>query len=109
MHILASFFGYLLTYCLLVLLLGHSANPYFPLFIGKCMLSHLSRVQLFVTPWTVAHLVPLSMGFFREEYWRGLPCPTPRDLSDPGIEPVSLMSPVLDGGFLTTIAICRKV
>ena len=50
----------------------------------------LSRVQLFVTPCTVAHLAPLSMGFSRQEYWSGLPCPPSGDLPDPGIEPTSL-------------------
>ena len=47
----------------------------------------LSRVQLFATPWTVAHQAPLSMGFPRQGYWRGLPFPSPRDLPDPGIRP----------------------
>ena len=47
----------------------------------------LSRVQLFATPWTVARQVPLSMGFSRQEYWSGVPCPSPRDLPNPGIEP----------------------
>ena len=42
-----------------------------------------------VTPWTVAQQVPLSMGFSRQEYWSGLPCPSPGDLSNPGIEPGS--------------------
>ena len=46
----------------------------------------LSHVQLFATPWTVAYQAPLSMGFSREEYWSGLPFPSPGDLSDPGIE-----------------------
>ena len=46
----------------------------------------------FVTPWTVAHQAPLSMGFFRQEYWSGLASPTPEDLPDPGIE---LASPTL--------------
>ena len=46
-------------------------------------------VQLFATPWTVAHQAPQSMGFFRQEYWSGLPFPSPRDLPDPGIEPRS--------------------
>ena len=50
----------------------------------------LSRVQLFVTPWTVAWLAPLSMGSSRQEYWRGLPFPSPGNLPDPGIEPGSL-------------------
>ena len=64
----------------------------------------LSHVHLFATPWTVARQAPLSMGFSREEYWSGLPCPPPGDLPDPGIEPKSLMSPPLAGGFLTTSA-----
>ena len=49
----------------------------------------LSRVRLFVTPWTVACQAPLSMGFSRQEYWSGLPFPSPGDLSNPGIEPRS--------------------
>ena len=53
----------------------------------------------FVTPWTVAHQTPLSMGFPRQEYWSGLPFPSSGDLPDPGIEP---MSPALAGGFFTT-------
>ena len=59
----------------------------------------LSRVWPFVTPWTVAHQAPLSMGFSRQEYQSGLPFPPPGDLLDPGIEPVS---PVLAGRFFTT-------
>ena len=47
----------------------------------------LSRVQLFVTPWSVTYQAPLSMGFFRQEYWNGLPFPSLEDLPDPGIEP----------------------
>ena len=53
------------------------------------MLSCFSLVQLFVTPWTVAHKAPLSMGFSRQEYWSGLPFSSLSDLPDPGIEPVS--------------------
>ena len=51
---------------------------------------HFSCVQLFATPRTVARQTPLSMGFSRQEHWSGLPFPPPRDLHDPGIEPVSL-------------------
>ena len=51
------------------------------------------------TPWTVAHQAPLSMGFPRQEYWSGLPFPSPEDLPNPGIKP---MSPALAGGFFTT-------
>ena len=47
-------------------------------------------------------IATLSVGFFRQEYWRGLPFPSPGDLPDPGIEPVSLISPALAGGFFTT-------
>ena len=49
----------------------------------------LSHVRLFVTPWTVAYQAPPSMGFSREEYWSGLPFPSPGGLPDPGIEPGS--------------------
>ena len=48
-----------------------------------------SRVQLFATPWTVTCQAPPSMGFLRQEYWNGLPFPSPGDLSDPAIEPGS--------------------
>ena len=53
----------------------------------------------FATPRTVAYQAPLSMGFPKQEYWSGLPFPSPRDLPDPGIKP---MSPALAGGFFTT-------
>ena len=56
----------------------------------------LSRVQLFETPWTVAHQAPPSMGFSRQEYWSGLPFPSPGDLPDPGFELVSSMLQVED-------------
>ena len=52
------------------------------------------------TLWTVAHQVPLSMGFSRQEYWSGLLCPPPGDLPDPGLEAVSLKSLALAGRFL---------
>ena len=70
-----------------------------------CACAHLlSCVRLFVTPWTVARQAPLSMGFSRQEYWSGLPCPSPGDFPNPGIKPTSLVSPALAGGFLTTSA-----
>ena len=50
----------------------------------------LSHVRLSPTPWTIAGLAPLSMEFSRQEYWSGLPFPSPGDLPDPGIEPASL-------------------
>ena len=52
-------------------------------------LNLLSRVRLLATPWTVAHQAPPSMGFSRQEYWSGLPFPSPGDLPDLGIEPWS--------------------
>ena len=67
-----------------------------------CLLSCLSHVQLFEIIWTVAHQGPLSLGFFRQEYWSGLPCPLPGDLLNSGIELASLTSPALVGGFFTT-------
>ena len=67
--------------------------------MNACMLSHLSRVQLFVTPWTEACQASLSMEFSSQEYRSGLLCPPPGDLLDTGVEPTSLMSPSLAGGF----------
>ena len=53
----------------------------------KVKVKSLSHVLLFVTPWTVAHQAPPSMGFSTQEYWSELPFPSPGDLPDPGIEP----------------------
>ena len=64
-----------------------------------CAQSH-SHVQLFVTPWTVAYQAPLSMEFSRQEHWTRLPFPSLGDLLDPGIEPESLVCPVLQAGTL---------
>ena len=60
-----------------------------------CMLSHLSHVWLCVTLWTLALQAPLSMGFSKQEYWSGLPCPPPGDFPNPGIKPASPISPAL--------------
>ena len=60
-------------------------------------------VQLFVTPWPIACQAPLSMEFSRQEYWSGLPFPTPGNLPDRGVEPVSPASPALAGKFSTTL------
>ena len=67
-----------------------------------CVLSHFSPIKLFSTLWTVSHQAPLFMGFSRQDYWSGLTCPPPGDLSDPGVEPASLKSPALAGRFFTT-------
>ena len=53
------------------------------------------------SPWTIACQAPLSMKFSRQEYWSGLPFPIPGDIPNPGIEPMSLASPVLAGRFFT--------
>ena len=58
--------------------------------VQACVLSCFSCVRLFATPWTLAHQAPLSMEFFRQEYWIGLPFPTPGFHPNPGIEPRSL-------------------
>ena len=60
---------------------------------GRSEVKSLSRVRLFVTPWTIAYKAPLSTEFSRQEYWSGLPLPSPGDLPDPGIEPRSLTLP----------------
>ena len=65
----------------------------------KVKVKLLSRVWLFGTPWTVAHQAPPYMGFSRQEYWSGLPFPSPGDLPDPGIEP---RSPALEADALTS-------
>ena len=62
----------------------------------------LSHVQLFTNPWTVARQAPRSMEFSRQGYWSGLPFPSPRDLPNPGIEPVSPVFPALASRFFTT-------
>ena len=66
-------------------------------------LIRFSHIWLCV-PWAVAHQAPLSMGFSRQEYWNGLPCPPPGDLPNPGIESASLMSPAMADEFFTTRA-----
>ena len=72
--------------------------------LGGCgWCSTFSHVQFFGTLWTIACLSgPLSMGFSRQEYWSGLPCPPPGELPNPGIKPASCVSPTLAGRFFTT-------
>ena len=65
-----------------------------------CVLSRFRRVQVFATLWTIAHQAPLSMGFSRQEYWSGLPCPPPGDLPHPRIEPGSPVAPALQADSL---------
>ena len=66
-----------------------------------CVLSH---IRLFAAPWTVAWKAPLPMEFSRQEYQHGVPFPTPGNLPNPGVKPVSLASLALAGGFFTTSA-----
>ena len=63
--------------------------------VHACVFSRFSRVRLFETPFTVTLKAPLSMGFSRQEYWSGLPCPPPGNLPNPEIEPKSPGSPAL--------------
>ena len=70
---------------------------------GACARSLFSCVWLSVTLWTVAHPSPLPMGFSKQEYCGGLPCPSPGDLSDPGIKPTSLAFPVGKPGSLPLV------
>ena len=69
---------------------------------GNIIDCSVAQVSGSATPWTVACQAPESMGFSRQEYWSGLPFPTPGDLHDQGIKPKSLASPSLAGRFFTT-------
>ena len=69
--------------------LSHGRQWFFRYFHYKVKVKWLSRVRFFVTPWTVAYQAPPTRAFSRQEYWSGLPFPSPGDLPDPGIEPWS--------------------
>ena len=69
-----------------------------------CMFSWFSNIRLFAALWTVAHPTPLPVGFSRQEFWSGFPCPPRTDLPDPGIKPMFLVAPALAGRFFTTSA-----
>ena len=74
-------------------------------FTSHSVYMHARSLQLcptFSALWTIAHKVPLSLGFSRHEYWGGFPCPPPEDLPDPGMETTSPVSPALEGGVFTT-------
>ena len=72
-----------------------------------CRCVRPSAVSDSLGPWTVAHQAPLSMGFSSQEYWSGLPCPSPGDLPDSRIEPVCLVSHALAGGFFTAESLLK--
>ena len=69
--------------------------------MAKFWCCHFSLVRLFATPWAVARLASLSMGLSMQEHWSGLPCPSPEDLPDPGIESVFPVAPALQADFFT--------
>ena len=102
-----SFSPYLVqTLNISLLLQQHTLSPFglnllllILLLLVKVKVKSLSRVRLFVTPWTVACQAPPSMRFSRQEYWSGLPFPSPGDLPNPGIKP---MSPALQADALTS-------
>ena len=72
------------------------------LFFLVCVCAKSLHIGCVLTLWAAAHQAPLSMGFSKQEYWSGLPCPPPSYLPNPGIELVSLKSPALAGRFFTT-------
>ena len=72
-------------------------------FTAMTLLRVLSCVRLFAAPLTVVCQAPLPMKFSRQEFWSGVPLPTPRDLLDPGIKPTSLASPALAGRLFATV------
>ena len=84
---------------------GHTENIFIliPLLNNLCVLSRFSRIRLFQTLWSVTRHALLFMGFSRQVYCSGLPCPPSEDLPNPGIELTSLTSPTLVGRFFTTI------
>ena len=98
-HPLLPLFHQVCALCLHLSLLNRvPLIPFLPL-NNKVKVKSLSRIRLSATPWTVAYQAPASMGFSRQEYWSGLPFPSPGDLPDPGIEP---WSPSLQGDALTS-------
>ena len=102
MNIYLSFSFWVTLLCMVDCRSFHISTYDLVSFLLACVLSCFSHVQLLVTLWTVAHQAPLSMGFSRQEYWNGMPCPPPGYLPDPGIESTSLASSALTGGFFST-------
>ena len=78
--------------------LTHGPDLFVKTLVMTVVVQLLNLVHLFVTPWTIALQAPLSIGFSRQEYWRGLPFPPPGNLPNPGIKPES---PALAGRFFT--------
>ena len=86
-----------------ITILNLSVTVYVCVCARVCMHMALSHVQLLQLPWTTVHQAPLSVALSRQEYWSGLPFPSPRDLPDPGIRPTSLSPPALTGEFFMTL------
>ena len=89
------------------LLLGRKLKGIY--FMLHAVLSHFSHAQPSATQYTVAHQAPLSLGFSRQEYWSGLPFPSPEGLPNPGIKPTSPVFSALGGGFFTTAAAAKSL
>ena len=83
-------------------------SVYLQIHTGECVLNHFSRVQLFVTPWTIACQAPLSMWFSRQDYWSELPCLSTGCLPNAGTKPTFLKSPALAGRFCTISATWKE-
>ena len=105
---LLSFFTYTLFHRSNMMCQRHNDTKYIVSTLGKLMcmymLSSFSCVWLFGTLWTIACQPPLPMGFSRIEYWSGLPCPSPRDLPGPRIEPASPLAPALQAASVVTLS-----
>ena len=105
-----SYYCSLLICCLITLTVPSPCTKYLWLTFAECLqctfvLSLFSRWVVsnsFATPLSIADQAPLSMGFSRQAHWSGLPSPPPGDLADSEVEPESLVSPALRGGFFTT-------
>ena len=99
MSVYTDTYTYILTvYSILYNILCQYTNN---ILTHACTLSHISRVQLFATLWTIARQAPLSVGFSRQEHWSGLPRPPPGDLPDAELKLSSPVSPALARGFFT--------
>ena len=82
--------------------LATTAFPFLALTLGSCSSLATQSCPTLWDPWAMVHQAALSMGFFRQKYWSGLPLPPPEDLPHPGIEPACPVSLALTGGFFTT-------
>ena len=96
----------LYLFILINYIISHDTNSHFCLLwiemaFHAYVLGRLVMSDFLQPPWIVAYQAPLSMGFSRQEYWSGLPCPSQGDLPDPGIEPASSAAPALQADCLS--------